>query len=104
MLEGLKENLHLLKTAEPGKRFEAYFEQSHEPGGSHFLRIFTLASGVLIVLAGLVLMPAPGPGLLVVAAGLALMAGESRWLARRLDRVEMKLREWWQHWRGKSRA
>lgn len=94
MLDGLKENLHLLKTAKPGERFEAYFEQSHDPNGSHFLRVFTLVSAALIVLIGIILMPAPGPGMVVVAAGLALMAGESRWLAKRLDRLEVKVRGW----------
>jgi hypothetical protein len=44
------------------------------------------------VLAGLVLLPLPGPGLLVITAGVLLMAEESHAAARALDWLEVKAR------------
>lgn len=40
--------------------------------------------GVLIVLAGIALMPLPGPGILVVVVGLAVLATEYAWARRAL--------------------
>ena len=48
--------------------------------------------GVLILLAGIVLLPLPGPGMLVVAAGALLMAEGSRAVAGLLDAIEVRVR------------
>ena len=49
-----------------------------------------MAVGLLTMLAGLVLLFIPGPGLLVLFAGAALVARESLWFCRLLDWAEQK--------------
>ncbi|HVQ43954.1 MAG TPA: PGPGW domain-containing protein [Candidatus Saccharimonadia bacterium] len=44
-------------------------------------------SGGVLVLAGLVMLVTPGPGLLAIAAGVALWAREYDWAKRLLERV-----------------
>jgi uncharacterized protein (TIGR02611 family) len=46
-------------------------------------RILVLVVGLLVTVAGLVMMVTPGPGLLLIAAGLGILATEFAW-ARRL--------------------
>ncbi len=45
-----------------------------------------------MTLVGLVLMPAPGPGIIVVMIGFGLLASEFAVIGRWLDRGELKLR------------
>lgn len=47
-------------------------------------RIAVTVVGALLVLAGLVLLVLPGPGLLVIVAGLAVLATEYAWARRAL--------------------
>ena len=59
--------------------------------------------GGLVFLAGLVMIPYPGPGWLVVFAGLAILATEFRFAARILDYARARYDRWalWlrrQHW------
>ena len=51
-----------------------------------------LALGAIIILAGIVALPAPGPGMLVIAAGAVVLARESKWIAERLDAAELRVR------------
>jgi hypothetical protein len=51
-----------------------------------------IAAGALAVLAGLALLPLPGPGMIVIALGAVLIAEESRGAARGLDWLEVKVR------------
>ena len=53
-----------------------------------------MTAGVSLVVVGLVLVPAPGPGWLVVFAGAGLLAQESLALARSLDAMELRVRSW----------
>jgi uncharacterized protein (TIGR02611 family) len=48
--------------------------------------------GALVVLAGVVMLVTPGPGLLTIAAGLAIWASEYPWAAALLERVRARLR------------
>jgi len=57
-------------------------------------KLATIIGGVGLVLAGLVLVPAPGPGWLLVAVGLGLLGSEILSVARFLDASECKLRGW----------
>ncbi len=47
--------------------------------------------GCVVLLAGAVLVPLPGPGLPVVAVGLALLAGDCRWARSALARIRALL-------------
>lgn len=92
MFKNFKRNFAEFRGKPPGKRFLAYYQHRHDPNSSQTKRMLVLAGAGLLILLGLIMMPAPGPGLLVVAAGAALMAGESAAVARALDRGELAIR------------
>lgn len=54
---------------------------------SRVVRTAVVLAGFVVVLAGLAMIPLPGPGLLVVAAGLTLLALEFVWAERLLERT-----------------
>jgi uncharacterized protein (TIGR02611 family) len=54
---------------------------------SRIVRAAVALAGFVVVLAGLAMIPLPGPGLLVVAAGLAILALEFAWAERWLERT-----------------
>jgi len=51
------------------------------------LRYGKIASGFLLLVAGIVMIALPGPGWLTIVAGLAILAGEFLWARRLLDRL-----------------
>lgn len=53
-----------------------------------FKKILVGIIGGVVVLAGLLMMPLPGPGVLVVFAGLAILATEFEWCRRLLRRLK----------------
>lgn len=54
---------------------------------SKVVRAAVVLFGFVVVLAGLAMIPLPGPGLLVTAAGLAVLALEFVWAERLLERA-----------------
>lgn len=44
-------------------------------------------TGTVLVVAGVIMLATPGPGLLAIAAGLAVWAKEFQWARRLLDRA-----------------
>jgi hypothetical protein len=84
--------LELLKTEEPGRRFQAYHRAAHGPGGNRAVNALLTVAGVALVAVGIVALPAPGPGFLIIAIGGGLIARQSAWVARQLDRAEVALR------------
>jgi len=60
-------------------------------------RAYRLVVGVVgtaIVVVGLVLLPAPGPGWLIIFAGLAVLASEFEWAQRLLDHARRRVSQW----------
>src|SRR5215218_452180 len=51
------------------------------------VRAAAVLAGFVVVLAGLVMIPLPGPGLLVTALGLAILALEFAWAERLLEKT-----------------
>jgi uncharacterized membrane protein HdeD (DUF308 family) len=81
----------------PGRRFQELYER--RAPRSILKRWGRLLGGVLLCLAGLVMLVAPGPGILILLIGGALMAQESVAVARVLDRAELRIRRWWKRLR-----
>lgn len=50
--------------------------------------------GVAIVLLGIVLLPAPGPGWAIIFVGLAVLASEFEWAQRLLDFAKKHVHRW----------
>ncbi|MDB5971036.1 MAG: putative transrane protein [Hydrocarboniphaga sp.] len=88
MLDSLKHHWEQFKAHPPGTRFQAQHRRSKTP----LARGVRATLAIIVTLIGLVLMPAPGPGMLVVAFGLVLLARESMMAARLLDAAELRAR------------
>lgn len=92
MMEQVKQQWKEFKEAKPGSRFEQLYERCHEDGVSPLIRFVLPALGVLLVIAGIILIPAPGPGHLTLALGLGLIGTAIKPLSRFMDRAEIKVR------------
>jgi uncharacterized protein (TIGR02611 family) len=88
----VKRHWEQFKTDSPGERFEDLYKRTHQPDVSPVVRFLFPAIGVLIVAAGLFLIPAPGPGSLILFLGLGLIATAIKPMAHWLDVGEVKAR------------
>jgi hypothetical protein len=86
---------------EPGTRFLHHYQRSQRRR-STVQTVLHLGLGLVLTAAGVVLWVLPGPGWLLVILGMGMFAGESRIVARFLDRAELflrsrarRLRNWW---------
>jgi len=89
----------------PRKRFEeieqAAIEAEFETGRHEesvaqakrhiLIRIGRMTLGVVVLVAGLLMLPLPGPGLVTIAAGLALLASDVPYARKLLERVRKRL-------------
>lgn len=64
-------------------------------------RVGVAVIGLAIIVAGMVLLPLPGPGWLVIFVGLGVLATEFAWAERLLDRTRAEVRRWTQ-WIGRQ--
>ena len=64
------------------------------PHSHRIYRIVVGVVGLVIVGAGLIMVPFPGPGWLVVFLGLAIWASEFEWAQRLLHRAKRTLSAW----------
>lgn len=67
-------------------------EESVAEAKRHILiRIGRMTLGVVVLVAGLLMLPLPGPGLVTIAAGLALLASDVPYARKLLERVRKRL-------------
>ena len=93
-----------------GHRYQSryHFHQRRRRKGLvwRYWRFFSLTFGPLLIIAGFVFIPTPGPSYIIIAIGLWLLAGEFLPLARLFDRVGVRLGRFgsWIKglWRGSS--
>ena len=57
---------------------------------NHTKRVMKIAIGFALLLAGLVMLVIPGPGLVTIVLGLALLATEFLWARQLLARIKGK--------------
>lgn len=67
------------------------------PGGTLAWRVGVTLVGVAIVVAGVILLPLPGPGWLIIFAGLGVLATEYAWASRLLAFARRYVLGW-THW------
>lgn len=96
----VKREWHAFKGDRPGRRFRN--QRNRMRNGARWLMVAQVSFGVLMLVGGVALLFAPGPGLLLIVFGLALVAGVSRKLAAVMDRMEPPVRRggkrakaWW---------
>jgi uncharacterized protein (TIGR02611 family) len=94
MIKRAKENWQCFKQSKPGHRFQDHHRRCQRAyrSRSYFRGLFGIAWGLLVVVGGIVAVPAPGPGWLIILLGLGVIAGESLLFARWIDRAELGLR------------
>jgi hypothetical protein len=96
MVESLKRRWAELRNGRPGRRFQERFERMRARSRHGALRkAGVMAGGIALVLAGIVFLPMPGPGIAIIAFGAVLLAERSRATAKALDWLELKLRRAW---------
>jgi hypothetical protein len=86
----------------PGERFQNLYHRrcGQKAGRSPAQCAICAVGGIGLVLVGLILVPAPGPGWLIVAIGCGVLASEFLVFARGCDAVEVKVRTWLAAWRS----
>lgn len=57
-------------------------------------RVGVTVVGVAVIVAGVILLPLPGPGWLIIFGGLGILATEYAWAARLLGWVRERVRRW----------
>src|SRR5215212_2512882 len=100
----VKAHWHELALAKQGNRFQQRYARRQRERRSAVSKWLTVGAGVGVSLLGIVMLPAPGPGMIVVVIGASLIAQESRTAARALDWTEVRVRrtsDWalrmWEH-------
>jgi hypothetical protein len=80
----------------PGHRFQNLYRRRRDGKSGRFpaKRIFNVVGAIGLLVVGLILLPAPGPGWLVIVVALGLMACEFLAFARCLDSAEVHVRSW----------
>lgn len=93
MIETLKRNWSELSRDPPGRRFQNRHKRQ-DKRGSGMSRTLKLTAAIVLIAAGIVLLVIPGPGSVLILVGAALLAEESKIVARFMDRVEVRVRQW----------
>jgi uncharacterized protein (TIGR02611 family) len=98
----MEEWRQFLNQSAPGCRFRDRYRRRQQAGRdrSMFRRACYVAFGIAIAIGSLVLAPLPGPGWGTFFVGLGIVAGEVLYVARLLDRGEVRLREALQRTKG----
>lgn len=65
-------------------------------------RILVAIAGGIIIIAGIIMIPAPGPGWVVVFLGLGVLGTEFAWAQRLLEYGKRKVRRWTDWIKGQS--
>jgi hypothetical protein len=85
------------KRFEPGHRFQTRYHRrrrcTEQGQTSKYGRTFNLVGWLVLIVAGFVFLPTPGPSYIIIVLGLWMLAGEFLVLARFFDRAEVSLRK-----------
>jgi hypothetical protein len=87
----------------PGFRFHGMYVDHQKASKAAWKRVALIFGGVVVVIVGIIALPAPGPGMLIIALGAGMIARESETLSDALDRLELYLRAKWRRWRPSHR-
>lgn len=91
--DGARERLEKFEQAAIEAEFETgRQEETESEAKRHILiRIGRVTLGVVVLVAGLLMLPLPGPGLVTIAAGLALLATDIPYARKLLESVRKRL-------------
>ncbi len=93
---------------EPGHRFQTRYARARKRRTSgeapRWLRPLNVFGGILLIVAGFVFLPTPGPSYIIIVVGMWMLAGQWLPLARLFDRLEVRLGELGRRVRGRWRG
>jgi hypothetical protein len=100
MMQRLGARWQEFRRSRPGRRFQELHDRQQSDGGSESggRKVLVVLLGGALVVAGVFLLPFPGPGMLIIVLGLALLSVVVPQLAPVLDRGELWL------WAARARA
>jgi hypothetical protein len=94
MFNRFKRQWKALRQSQPGHRFQDRYENSRrsKDQGGVAGRVLKIGAALVSFVIGVVLVFIPGPAILFFAIAGGMMATESRWVARGLDGLELRIR------------
>ena len=92
MFEGIRREWRQLRDSTPGTRFQGGADRHRVR--NHVGRVALICLGLGLALGGVLTFWLPGPQFVVIFAGVAIVATQWKAVARRLDRLEVRLRRW----------
>ena len=95
LFDGIRADFRRFLAYAPGSRFVQFRDQRRRERNAPLDRIMLMGVGVFFLLAGIVMLFTPGPGLLAIGFALMCFASESIRIARFCDRLEMRIRALW---------
>ena len=88
----------------PGFRFRKTFVYMRRKYGANwFIQLAFLGLGIVLFLAGVVMLVTPGPGWVAIILGLIVIACVSYRVARQMDKAERKIRHHYERFRNKKK-
>ena len=94
MIKRFRRSWHGFSDGRTGRRFRDRYHRRRRSGKkTRLTTILALTGGLALMLAGLVMVVAPGPGWITFFLGLGVVSGEFLPAARLMDRGEVKARK-----------
>ena len=95
----LREQWKQFTSTPSGCRFIARYRARRGEQGGLLRKSLIVGAGLLLMLAGVIMLALPGPGLFTIVIGAAFIAEESRLAAQFLDRIDLWASRMLQRWR-----
>lgn len=106
MIGSIRDSIRGLAEGVPGRCFWDAYHRDGRHRGAGVWTVLAAVVGLLCVVAGLLMLALPGPGVAFLLLGLMILGGESLFVSRFLDKAEMWLRrvhwELKRFWKGAS--
>jgi hypothetical protein len=92
MFQSIRKHWRHFVKRPPGRRFKTFYKERQKKRGSKGTgkKWLLIVIGIVVTVAGVALLPLPGPGSIVVVAGLAFLSSQSLTMARFLDVVDKR--------------
>lgn len=92
------------KAMPSGRRFQTRYRMRRSDNSGVARKVLMCGVGGLIVVAGIVMIVLPGPGMLAIGIGAVFIAQESLFAARVLDRIDLWATALYKRWRARRSA
>ena len=101
MAVNLRKQWRHFKAMPSGRRFQTRYRMRGSDSGGVTRKVLMCGLGGLVVLAGVIMLVLPGPGMLAILVGATVIAEESLFAARVLDRIDLWATGVYTRWRAR---